>query len=277
MQFLATLAPQDYLDGLLRSRGYSTTRYRSTETGYYNKATPLQIASYGSHIVNILRKGDDANLRRYLRSGLAYNPSNLYGESLIHVACRLQRPGDNRLLINTMIEYGADVRIADDKGRTPLHDACWTYKPCFELIKTLLKHDSHLLMITDVRDCLPLSYAPRESWHDWLQFLQANKDTLWPSLMTKQTQNAGLSNPSSHRPSQVPPLTLQKPNSRPAEDPVHALSLKIAEMVSIGKLEPEEAMFLSTIDAIEDMDESYSDDDDDSDDDDSENSEEYAE
>jgi Ankyrin repeats (3 copies) len=239
----------------LRSRGYSTTRYNALDTGYYNKATPLQVASYGTHIVNILRRGDEKQLRRYLSCGLASNPCNQFNESMLHMACRLQRSGERRL-IKVMIESGCDLRCADDNGRTPLHDACWTYKPCFELIETIIKFDVHLLMIADSRDCLPLSYAPRESWSDWLQFLQSKKDELFPNLLSGYR-------PYGATPAtlEAPPLTLQVSNSCVATDPANALSLKMAEMVATGKLEPEEAMFLSTFDTLDEMDDTEFDDD----------------
>jgi ankyrin repeat protein len=237
--------PQAFLDKALEQRGYATKKYSSLEGGYYCRPTPLQQASYGSRVSLAIRASDTSLLRRLLDSGLSPNPCNNYGESLVHMVCRR---GDHRLL-RIMLEAGCSLQVTDDYGRTPLHDACWRADPSFETVKLILDSDQHLLHLLDCRGAAPLSYIKKENYGKWMDFLEANVDTFWPRRDIGQEGE--------ERP---PPLTLRQPHSLPIPDPGHALPLEVAAMVSNGRMEPEEAIFL---------DDDSSDDDDDSDSDDS--------
>lgn len=114
------MSPQAYLDVLIHSRGYSTRRYRTLQTGYYSKPTAFQQASYNVYLVKLVRAHDLNKLRAVLSSGISTNPCNSFGESLVHM---VSRRGDHRLL-KMMLEVGTSIQVSDDYGRTPLHDAC---------------------------------------------------------------------------------------------------------------------------------------------------------
>ena len=214
------------MDSTVRSRGYGVETFATLQSAYHNKPTPLQEASYGVYLLDLVKNGDADGLRAALAAGLSKNPCNKDGESLLHLICRR---GDSSLL-SVMLEAGCDIQVADDYGRTPLHDACWAAKPAFAVVEMLLERDAGLFYLTDSRGAVPLSYVPKEHWSQWLQFLESKKDVYW--------QRGGSC-------SLPPALTLQEPNTRPAPHPKQALTVDLARMVSMGKMKPAEVQFLN--------------------------------
>lgn len=253
------MSPQAFLDVMIHSRGYSTRRYRTLQTGYYSKPTDYQQASYHVNLVKLVRQHDVAKFKSIVSSGISANPCNAYGESLLHMVCRR---GDADLL-QIMLDVGSNVQVADDYGRTPLHDACWAATPSFETVELIATRDITLFHMTDSRGAVPLSYVRREHWPEWIEFLESKKDTWWPPIR-------GMDQPSV--------LVDVAPNERPIPRPENAFSNELAGMVASGVMTPVEAKMLMEEDAMEEDDsesdsddESCSDsdeDDDDSDDDD---------
>lgn len=113
-----TLSPQAYLDAMIRSRGYSTSRFKTLQTAYYNKPTSLQQASYDINLIELVRQGEVAKFRELMSAGISPNPCNQYGESLVHMICRRGA----KEFLEILIENGCSLQVADDYGRTPLHD-----------------------------------------------------------------------------------------------------------------------------------------------------------
>jgi Ankyrin repeats (3 copies) len=229
---LPTMSPQVYLDALMSNRGYCTERINTVETAYYNAPTQLQKSSYHCFLINVARSGDIAHFKSLMESGLSPNPANHFGESLCHMICRL---GDNDML-TTLLECGANLEVCDDFGRTPLHDACWASKPCFDVIDTIMtkmgNERYHLFNMLDKRGATPLSYIRQEHWTEWMEFLVSKKDVYWPTL----DKSSGKKGP--------PSITLDAPHSRPVPDPVDALKPDLATMVASGSILPMEARFL---------------------------------
>lgn len=225
----AQTSPQDYLNSLLRSRGYSTECFHTLQTAYYNKPTPLQLASYDSHLVDLVRRRDLKALEGIIQSGISLNPCNAHGESLIHTICRL---GDAEIL-QMFIRGGCTVQVSDDYGRTPLHDACWTVTPNFLVVEVLLLADVNLLNLLDARGTTPLSYVRKENWRAWIQFLESKKDIYWaPRDLSAATPEA------------APLLAMHGPNTRPVVNPPNALEPRLAMMVAAGKMKPKEVELL---------------------------------
>lgn len=108
------MSPQAFLDVLINSRGYSTRRYRSLQTGYYAKPTAFQQASYDVYLVKLLRNNNVETLRDVLTSGISPNPCNAFGESFIHMVCRR---GDSHILKIMLESVGSSVQVSDDYGR----------------------------------------------------------------------------------------------------------------------------------------------------------------
>jgi ankyrin repeat protein len=215
------LSPQIYLDALIRSRGYCTERFQSLQSAYSNAPTPLQQASYHVHLINLVRQRDVSAFRHIMGSGISPNPCNQFGESLLHTVCRR---GDSQCL-QVMLDAGARLDVCDDRGRTPLHDACWVPAPCFDVVDMILERDPRLLYVVDCRGSSPLQYIPKQQWPAWLQYLESRKDAYWPPRDLKLD---GLQEP--------PALAQLPPNSCPIPDPPQALSADLATQVSAGQL-----------------------------------------
>lgn len=93
---------------------------------------------------------------------------NRFGESILHMACRR---GLTKVVKFLLSDESQSIRVRDDYGRTPLHDACWNRHPKPEIIDMLLKREPALLLVTDKRGFTPFQYARREHWSFWRQFL----------------------------------------------------------------------------------------------------------
>lgn len=222
-------SPQLFLMAILESRGYSMEEFMTLETAYHNTPTPLQEASYGGHIIDVVRRGGEEELRELMSTGLSPNACNLHGESLIHMACRRGESG----CLNVLVEYGATLEIADDNGRTPLHEACWCPEPNFDVVEIIMRQDIRMFNMLDARKQSPLTYVRKDVWKPWKKFLLNKCDAYWPN------RNSEVEGPQA-----PPPLTLCKPNSRPIPPPREWLPLELASMVAQGKMDPAEALFL---------------------------------
>jgi ankyrin repeat protein len=226
--------PQEFLDALLLSRGYPITHYKTLNTAYYNKPTPLQQASYSRHIIDLIKAQNVTKFQQIMMCGISPNPCNTFGESSLHMVCRR---GDAVLLqVLLADEVGTDLHVADDYGRTPLHDACWASSFAQEVVQLILmqniNENRHMFYMEDARGSLPLSYAQKSQYPQWKQFLEDHKDHFWPTV----------SNPSSTVSQSL--LIHQAPHTRSVADPANALSLELAAMVANGRLEPHEATLI---------------------------------
>jgi hypothetical protein len=217
---------------MICSRGYSCERYESLKSAYFNKPTPLQTASYQTHLIQMLQSKDPSTteaLRQALSSGISPNACNAFGESLVHM---MSRRGDAKGL-QILIDNGCNLQVADDYGRTPLHDCCWAADPAIEVADIILAADPRLFYMADLRGSVPLSYVRKEYWPLWIDYLESKKDIIWPTRNLENDSAEG-----------APALTLLAANSRPLQDPENALPVELATMVASGKMKPEEAQFL---------------------------------
>lgn len=215
---------------MIRSRGYSTKRFKTLQTAYYNKPTPLQQASHDVHMISLIRRADLDALDELLSSGIiSPNPCNKFGESLIHMICRR---GEHEAL-QVFLHHHCSLQVADDYGRTPLHDACWAAQPAFSTVQLILDGDPRLLHMSDSRGAVPLSYVRQEHWETWIQFLEAKKDVYWPVRDIAKEGEQG-----------APPLALLGANTKPVPNPKNALTVELTQMVASGRMRPEEAHLL---------------------------------
>jgi hypothetical protein len=214
---------------LLRRRGYSTKRYKTIQTAYYNTPTALQQASYHSYLIDFIRTKDVKTFESLISSGISPNPCNIYGESLVHLLCRR---GEAELL-SVLVQNGCTFQVSDDYGRTPLHDACWASTPQLGIVEMILQQDVNLFHMMDSRGALPLAYVGKDQESAWIEFLESKKDVFWPIR----------SHAASGEP-EPPPLVLFDAKSRPVPDPTSALTVELAAMVASGRMRPFEARFL---------------------------------
>ena len=212
---------------MLKERGYSSKRFKTLQTAYYNKPTALQQASYDVFLIGLVKRGETGKLQGIMESGVSPNPCNQFGESLLHMVCRR---GDAAML-QVLLDVGCSLQVADDYGRTPLHDACWAAKPAFEVVDKIMEVDPRLFFMTDCRGSTPLTYVRKTHWNEWNPYLESKKRTVWPSRGTME-------------PEEDPALTMFAANTRPLKDPQDALTCELAKMVVCGKMHPEEAAML---------------------------------
>ena len=91
------------------------------------------------------------------------------------MACRR---GDLEVL-TFLVSTGAIINVADDFGRTPLHDACWTPEPRFDVVTFLLNRNLDMLRVLDKRGSSPLAYIQREHHAIWCAYFNYQKEVWW--------------------------------------------------------------------------------------------------
>eukprot|EP00522_Entomoneis_paludosa_P017117 CAMPEP_0172442876 /NCGR_PEP_ID=MMETSP1065-20121228/3242_1 /TAXON_ID=265537 /ORGANISM="Amphiprora paludosa, Strain CCMP125" /LENGTH=397 /DNA_ID=CAMNT_0013192921 /DNA_START=186 /DNA_END=1379 /DNA_ORIENTATION=- len=219
---------QEYFDALLEERGYKVQIFETLKTGYYTKATPMQIASYGPHMIQLVRQADVPTLRETMKAGLSPNPSNQFGESLLHMICR----HGSEELIDVLIEAGASLQVSDDYGRTPLNDAFWAARPAFEVVSRILDKDCGMLFLKDKRGSLPLQYVRKSEWGVWRDWFDENIDKYFPEEGAKSFS--------------PPELASLEPNSVTLpEAKATGLPLDLVKMIANGNMSPAEARTLA--------------------------------
>lgn len=139
------------------------------------------------------------------------------------------RRGDHELL-KVFMDHGCNLQICDDFGRTPLHDACWTSTPNFQIVELILDYDRRLMNIVDCRGSSPLSYVKRDFWGDWVVFLERVKEKFWKSRDLKVVGEEPPPNLVGRAPDSVP-LSLNR-------HCIDAIAEEIT-LVAMGKVEPE--------------------------------------
>lgn len=222
-------SPQTIVDMMLKSRGYSTDKFNTLETSYFNTPTELQEASYHRRLNAVVNSEKEHRIVELMTCGISLNPCNFHGESLLANSCR----NGNVTAVRVMLECGASVQVSDDSGRTPLHACCAGLKPSLEIAEMLIQADRHLLMLQDRVGATPLAYLKPEVWGQWIDFFYKKRDEIWPQRNKRLNGIA----PNS-------PKMTEKPNSCPLPDPEEALEVEMAKMVASGKLSTEEAKYL---------------------------------
>lgn len=180
-------------------------------------------------MIQLVRSHNTTALANVMATGLSPNPCNSHGESLLHNICRRGFVD----MLQVLLHHGASVQVADDYGRTPLHDACWAAEPAFATVKLLLERDPRLFHLMDTRGHVPLNYVREEHWPAWVQFLEDSKDVYWPPLPVGEKQGP-------------PTLAVAAAGSatRTLPDPFPALSPELARMVASGRMKASEAQLL---------------------------------
>jgi hypothetical protein len=204
---------------MIQSRGYSTKRYSTLDTAYFNEPTELQRASYDKHLLALVREDNIHEFCALFARGLSPNPVEDCGESLLHTICR---SGAQDFLL-VLVEFGCDLQAVDRFGRTAVHEVCFSKKPNFGIVKILLETDPRMMVLTDCRGATPLSYVPKNRWAAWLQFLESVKDEYWPLRDAKHSEPQG-----------PPERALAPCNSRPVANPHIPISLEEARNMASG-------------------------------------------
>lgn len=173
------LPPAEFLRRILTLHNYDAQPVSSLATSadfYHRKPTAAQIAAYDMEIVRAVRSSELGRLVELRAEGKSMDACNRFGESVLHMACRRGAAPTVRFLLD---DCGLPVNISDDFGRTPMHDACWTATPSFEVVAQLLDRDRHLVLVADSRASLPMTYIHEEQWGDWCAFLFDRRNAWW--------------------------------------------------------------------------------------------------
>ena len=174
--------PDTYLAQLVDSL-YGTKLVLKTalELGsYFPQITDEQMNAYSMEVVSMARTNNTEGLKSiFLEKGReALDCFNRFGEGLLNLCCRRGFTKSVEFLLSE--EVSLSVRIRDDFGRTPLHDACWNPEPQVDICDKIMKQDPSLFLITDKRGYTPFQYARSTDWQLWRQFLLDRSHLLAP-------------------------------------------------------------------------------------------------
>jgi Ankyrin repeats (3 copies) len=134
----------------------------------FHKCTKEQMDYFDKDAVEAIYTRNIETLRSWRKHRRPLMTSNPFGETLLHLACRRGYLDVVTFLVN---EANVTLWVHDEQGKTPLHVAFHSIEPLFELVSFIIKQDPDLLYIADMRGSMPLDYAPKETWSDWISFL----------------------------------------------------------------------------------------------------------
>jgi hypothetical protein len=226
---------QRYLDRMLSSQGYPTTRRYSMDSALYcTKATAYDKGSFGDRVSEAVKRNDHEALRSMIYTGISPNPYNAAtGEYLTHIVCR---EGDYKML-ETMIELGGtDILLCVDQcGRTPLHNICRQDSDLdiwLDIASLIIHCDPSVLLMRDCNEYEPLKYVSGKHHNQWMRLLDNIKNTVWPLKIAKvnevvaQTNDVSCGSESS----------LTSPFRSPSRVGSRKLPLEMASMLASGKM-----------------------------------------
>jgi hypothetical protein len=233
-----TVSPKEYFVCLLELIGKTFCTCDALTSIYFSEPTELQLLSCGSYLNDIVCSSRDSiDLEMYLSCGVSLNPTNEYGDSLVHQLCRR---GDD-VLLDTFVrcynrrsthtkegtrnnETRNPFQISNFMGRTPLHETCCSPKTRFRIVDIILRYDPYLLFVTDRHGYTPLDYVSIDQWPKWIIYLNAK----FPEYFNETTCIE-------------PPL--DKPLSHTSVfGSNRSLSPEMANLVATGQLSPKNAM-----------------------------------
>eukprot|EP00545_Synedropsis_sp_CCMP1620_P012112 CAMPEP_0119007458 /NCGR_PEP_ID=MMETSP1176-20130426/3025_1 /TAXON_ID=265551 /ORGANISM="Synedropsis recta cf, Strain CCMP1620" /LENGTH=343 /DNA_ID=CAMNT_0006959615 /DNA_START=1 /DNA_END=1032 /DNA_ORIENTATION=+ len=185
--------PTDMLNEILGVAGFNPQVLSFDETAdFFQGVTASRLSSYSTDIISAVRNSDLDFLRMsYTDLNRDMNACNRFGESILHTACRKSQVEVVKFLVH---EANVSVRVRDDFGRTPCHDAAWQGEPNMELIELVITECPDLLLVQDKRGFTPLQYVrepQRKAWNDMLDRLG---DKVLPNTLIKRGDGAGVSN-----------------------------------------------------------------------------------
>lgn len=165
------ISPHEYLLNMTKAKPRSSLDIQN----YFHKFSPKDLENYTKEAIEAVRNFDMDKIRSMHKEGKSFQCSNAFGESLLHMACR---HGFFEIVHFFIFEANVNIQCRDDVGRTPLHDACWSSEPNFQLIELIISMSPSLLLMKDKRGHAPLEYTRREHWSNWISFLDRQKDKI---------------------------------------------------------------------------------------------------
>ncbi len=170
-----TEKPDDCVMRILASVGKQDTVGLEPHESSFLEVTEERVAAHCKEMTDAARSVNIKLLKQFLRDGRNLEACNRFGESIVHIMCRR---GSLEGLSFLVEKAKASLMVRDDFGRNPLHDAMWTDKPSFDMVKFILTMAPGLLFSKDKRGSMPLAYIPRPRWAEWSNFLTENKELI---------------------------------------------------------------------------------------------------
>jgi hypothetical protein len=167
----STEKPEDCLAAIFSAEGLDLYDFAPSADSFL-KVTEEHIAGHTLQVTSAARQDNLTLLKKFLREGKSLQCCNRYGESLVHIVCRRGSPDVLRFLIE---EAKVSITVRDDVGRNPMHDAAWTDKPNFDLVKVLMSEAPKLMFAKDTRGHSPMNYIPKQRWEAWCDFYKSNR------------------------------------------------------------------------------------------------------
>lgn len=166
---LAIKKPMEYVKKLVDEYGDKSYILDSSVDDFFLKPCQEHLDAYQANTIFAIRQGDIDALREIKESGQSLQGCNKFGESIVHLSCRRSNVAVPTYLLS---EGGVSLRVRDDYGRTPLHDAFWHKEPDIPLVELILNKEPQLLFISDKRGHTPLDYARKEHWETWNRYFE---------------------------------------------------------------------------------------------------------
>jgi len=214
-------SPQSRLEELIQQLGIlGVERVKADAAEYEVVPSALQLASFGTRFVKAVHTSDEKALSELLQCGLSPNPCNQFRDSILDLVCKQ----GNAVIFDCFMRHGAELQTMDGFGRTPLHHCCWASTFCRPIVDSILERDPMQLMIEDKRGQTPLEYVRADLASEWIQYLEENVNKYWGDKVPT------LSSPKANRPSGT------------LINPLNAMPVNLASMVSSGKLLPAQVM-----------------------------------
>jgi hypothetical protein len=145
---------------------------------FHRQDSEAQMAAYNTDIVSVTRENDVKKLQEYQEANgdKSLDCFNRFGEGLLNMTCRRGFKDTVHFLLSAPVSLS--VRVRDDYGRTPMHDACWNAEPQLDICTWICEQEPSLFLVTDKRGYTPFQYARKGDWHVWRQFLYDRRDLL---------------------------------------------------------------------------------------------------
>lgn len=181
------ISPTDFIVDQFYRNGFTTKQVQTfAASQQINVVTREHVKHYTMEVTTAVRTNDLATLRHlYHNCGAVVDCCNQIGNSLVHVAARRGHTDIVKFLVE---EANASVHFIDEYHRTPLHDACWTSTPNFEIVEILLRYAPAQALCRDNRGATPFDYARHEHHDQWVQFLRNHKSLLELGATKQQVQ-----------------------------------------------------------------------------------------
>lgn len=172
--------PDQYLVSLVNALTGADLKVKPANEleNFFMTTTDVQMAAYNLEIVTACRENNVDKLKEFhrTRGRDCLDCFNRFGEGLLNMVCRRGFKEITAFLLSPEVQLS--VRVRDDYGRTPLHDACWSPEPQLDICRWIMQQDPSLFLVADKRGYTPFQYARKSDWHIWRQFLFDNRDLL---------------------------------------------------------------------------------------------------